>query len=428
MAETMSTYATLDEWVAREARPFALDDADNFEVAVDHLIAALGNDVAVLALGEGMHGGVDLLRLRNRLFQRLVVAHGYSAIALESSFPRGRLVNDYAAGRGSDNYGAVAESGFSHGFGKLTANRELVEWIRAYNADPAHNVPLHVYGFDGATEMWGSDSPRLLLAFVLDYFATLDAARARVYRQRIEPLLGADAAWENPTATMDPAQYIGGSPATAALRLETEALLTELRLHRPEQTTLADAGRLMEAEHYAEQTRQLLTYHAEMAHPSGDRTARLLGLRDLMMANNLAYIIGQEQAQGRGKVLAFAHNSHVQRGEAAWQLGTISVRWWPAGAHLEEMFGHRYAVIGTGVGAAVAHGLGQPEAGTLEARLTAAPGPGRFVPTHRGQGLSTTEVAALPTRSDSQQNKSYVALAPRSLSDFDWLAVLDTTA
>ena len=38
--------------------------------------------------------------IRNRLFQRLVEAHGYSAIAIESSFSRAHGVNDYIVGRG----------------------------------------------------------------------------------------------------------------------------------------------------------------------------------------------------------------------------------------------------------------------------------------------------------------------------------------
>lgn len=44
--------------------------------------------VELLGFGEALHGGEDILIFRNRLFQRLVEVHGYSAIAIESSFPR----------------------------------------------------------------------------------------------------------------------------------------------------------------------------------------------------------------------------------------------------------------------------------------------------------------------------------------------------
>jgi erythromycin esterase len=178
--------------------------------------------------------------------------------------------------------------------------------------------------------------------------------------------------------------------------------------------------------HYARSARQMLTYHAGLARPSNDRIARLLGLRDAMMADNLAYIVSCER--DRGKVLAFAHNSHLQLGQAEWQLGSDRSSWWPAGAHLKALLGPRYAVIGTGVGTSEANGIGEPEVGTLEAHLTAALGPARFIPTHRGEGLSASEIAALPLRSLSQKNTTYLTpLGPRSFTDFDWLAVLDST-
>jgi erythromycin esterase len=97
----------------------------------------------------------------------------------------------------------------------------------------------------------------------------------------------------------------------------------------------------------------------------------------------------------------------------------------PAGAHVDALFGPRYAVIGTSVGVSEGNGIGEPEASTLEALLTASPGPGRFIPTHRGQGFPAAEIAALPKRSGSRLNPSYFSFSPQSLTDFDWLVVLD---
>jgi hypothetical protein len=129
-----------------------------------------------------------------------------------------------------------------------------------------------------------------------------------------------------------------------------------------------------------------------------------------------------------GESAGLAHNSHLKLGKAEWQLGTYALSWWPAGAQLREMLGSRYAVIGTALGVSDANGIGKPEAGTLEARLTSSPGPGRFIPTHKGQGLPTLEIEALPTRSGSMKNPGYFPLTPQSFTDFDWLAVLDRAA
>ncbi len=447
MSYSGPTHATLDEWISREAIAFSVDSPETFDAAVDRMIASLGDSVELLGFGEALHGGEDILILRNRLFQRLVAAHGYSAIAIESSFPRAHVVNEYVAGRAPESYAAVQEVGFSHGFGRLDANRELVEWMRRYNAqveaergadvgaDPAHRLKLQFYGFDSPTEMTGTDSPHRVLRFVLDYLELIDGPSARERRQRIDALLGEDAAWENPAAMMDPAQSIGLSPAAAALRVETEDLFTELQVRRPELTAKSDEGSYLEAAQHLAAARWLLSYHATLARTSSTRLVELLGIRDATMADNLAYAVTRERGRAsavrspeRGKVLAFGHNSHLKRGQAKWQLGPNALAWWPAGAQVNEMFGPRYAVIGSAVGVSQSNGIGVPEAGTLEAHLTAAPGPARFIPTHKGKGLPPSAITDLPTRSASSKNSTYFALRGESFTDFDGLVVLDSTA
>jgi erythromycin esterase-like protein len=390
------------------------------------MIASLDDSVALLGFGEALHGGEELLILRNLLFQRLVEAHGYSAIAIESSFPRGFITNDYVLGRGPTSYEEVQDTGVSHGFGKLAANRELIEWMRQYNADPAHQIKLHFYGFDSPTEATSTDSPRQTLHFALDYLSSVDEALGQEYRHRIDPLLGQDAAWENPAAILDPSQAIGQSAEAKALRIETEELIAELLVRRPELVAKSDRASYLQAVQFAMEARQLLHYHAVLARESEKRQEKLLGIRDAMMAENLAYIASREQE--RGKILLFAHNDHLKRGKVQWQWWNETLLWWPVGSHLHDMLGRRYVVIGSAVGTSPANGISQPEAGTLEARFTAAPGPVRFIPTHQGQGLPADEIAALPIRSDSKKNRSYLEpLNARSFTDFDWFAVLDTT-
>jgi len=100
----------------------------------------------------------------------------------------------------------------------MSSNRELVEWMRAFNADPSHRVKLQFYEFDSPTEMIGTDSPSHVLHFVLDYLASIDSASGQEYRQRIDSLLGQDSDWEKLAAMMDPTKSVGLSPeATFAL-------------------------------------------------------------------------------------------------------------------------------------------------------------------------------------------------------------------
>jgi erythromycin esterase-like protein len=412
----------LDDWIAHEAVPVADDSPAAFNAAVATIMGGLDDSLELLGFGEALHGGEDILMLRNRLFKRLVEAHGFCAIAIESSFPRGRVTNDYVLGRGPASYDALLDTGFSHGFGPLEANRELVEWMREYNREASHPVKLHFYGFDQPALTAGPASPSQVLGVALEYLATVDREAANVYIDRIAPLLGQDCDWEDPAAWYNPENPVGLSPNAQALRIATEDLATELRIRRPEFVAKSDEDRYLEAVHHASVARQFLSFYADVARSP----SRSLGVRDALMADNLAYIAARERA--RGKILVFAHNMHLQRGEAVMPAGPDTYRWWPAGAHLNEVFGSRYAVIGSAVGVSEANGIGQPAAGTLEARLTGVPGPLVFVLTHWGQGFPDQEIAGLPIRSGSQRNPSYFPLTAQSLSNFDWLAVLDSTA
>jgi erythromycin esterase-like protein len=421
MSRLSPTDAALREWIAGEALPFSLDDPEGFNAAVAALIATLGDQVELLGFGEALHGGEELLTLRNRLFQRLVEAHGYTAIAIESSFPRGELVNDFVLGLGAKSYAAVEEAGFSNAFGQLAANRELIEWMRRYNADPAHRVKVHFYGFDLPLVAAGPASPRELLHDVLSYLATSDVARAQQYRQRIAPHLGQDAEWEDPMAWRNPAKSLGLLARATALRLVTEDLIVALRTRRPDLVAKSDGERYVAAQHRASMVRELLNFFVALAEDAG--FAEGLAVRDAQMADNLIQIVSTERV--RGKVLVFAHNSHLLRGRAEVPMGLTEVAtWWPAGAQVATTLGPRYAAIGAAVGVSEENGIGQPEDGTLEARLLAAFESPLFIATKQGDGLSAAEVTALPTRSGSVRNRSYIPLSSQSFTDFDWLAFL----
>jgi len=419
-------YATLEDWVLNESIRFSPGSPGIFNITIKRLIGLLSPAVELLGFGEALHGGEEILLLRNRLFQQLVQKHGYSAIAIESSFPRAHAVNEYVSGRGPKSYDDIRETGFSHNFGLLDANRELIEWIRQYNADPSHTTKVRFYGFDSPTEMTMSDSPRQLLQFVLKYLSSADETDDTDRSDRINALLGEDAAWENPAAMTDPEQSIGRSPDANGLRIETEDLIMELATRCPELVAKTGSDNYREAVQYVSVARQLLDYHALLAKKMApkERIKNSLGWRDAMMADNLVYAVSCER--GRGKVFAFAHNSHLQRGPARWQLGKHALTWWPAGAHLQEILGPGYAAIGSAVGVCEGNGAGEPENGTPESLLTAVPGPARFIPTYRGRGLPASEIAALRVRPGSQKNPGYFALTPQSFSDFDWLAVLDS--
>lgn len=410
-----SKYNSLNEWSVEAAVSFTPHERVSFGAALDHILKARGDSLQLLALGEALHGSDEALQFRNQLFRLLVEQHGFTAIAIESSFPRGRVVNEYVAGRGALTYDELQETGFSHGFGTQPANRELIEWMRQYNAGVASEKQISFYGFDSPSEMMYCDSPRELLRFAVDYLGGIDPAILDRFWSAMDTLLGNNAPWENPAVAMDYTQGVGLSPAAAGLRIETENLISELRIRRQELLAKSSNGTYTEALHYASLARQVLTYHAGMSGNSPDRISRLLGLRDLIMADNLMYIVQRERPNG--KVFAHAHNKHLQRGVAQWQLGPTLCQWWPAGAHVAQELGSGYAVIGSAVIQSEKDGIAAAEEGTLEAALAAAPGPARLLATPIAPALNVE----LQVRSGSTTNPTYFPLTSQSISDFDYL-------
>jgi erythromycin esterase-like protein len=427
MADPSISEKSLDQWIAQEAISFEFDSPDSLHSSADRLIsaalAASSGSLELLGLGEPLHGENDFLVLRNRLFRHLAAKHGFSAIAIESSFPRASLVNDFVLGVSGASVESVLESGISHNMGALSANRELVEWMRTYNADPNCRAKLHFYGCDSPTEMTFADSPRKLLEFVLDYLQPIEPDKTKQLRRRIAALLGNDADWENAGAPFDPSKSIGLTPAAIELQAVANDLLDDITARRAELVAASDEAPHAQAIQYGLLATQMLQYHAAMASTSERRIDELLDRRDEMIAGNLAYISAAEKVRdpAGGRVLVFAHNYHLKYGPAQWQLGPMLWRWQPAGVHVRKNFGARYVVIGSGIAASAAHSIGPAEAGTLEARLSVTAGRGSFIPTHLGAGLNPAEIAALPTRS---ANPAYFPFTAQSLTDFDWLVVL----
>lgn len=422
-------FASVDEWIAHEAIPFA--DAD-FGAASDRMMSILGDAVSVLGFGEPLHGGDEFLTLRNRFFQRLVEAHGFSAITLEITDMRARLVNDYVAGRGPAIYEEIQDSAFSYGSGLYAANRELVEWMKQYNADPAHPVKLSLYGTLPSEQGETTESPRRALQLVLAYLQSVDAPDFEQPSQVIAPLVGADADWEGPAAVLQkelmarlmsgadaqsdrpaptPEQAFGISPRAQALRLAVENLAFEMQMRRPELVAKSDRGFFNSALHNLAVARNLLALHAALAR--GESLGTLVSMRDAMAAEHLVYVAEREE----GRVLVYLHSSHLRRTKTKlpWY------EFWPTGAQLDQLFGARFAVIGGALGTSEANFVGEPEAGSLEALLLARQAD-CFLPVWRGQGLPEGELAALPVRTGSapgpRANKGGSALGTRSA--FPW--------
>ncbi|MDT6984026.1 erythromycin esterase family protein [Streptomyces lusitanus] len=324
----------------------------------------------VLALGEPTHGEDTLLDLRNALFQELVEQEGYRTIALESDCLKALIVDAYVTS-GEGSLDDVMRRGFSHDWGGSQANRELVRWMSEFNAERPADDPVRFAGMDGPLEITGAESPRRALTALHAHLAAhVDADLLPCTADRLDELLGADASWTDPAAMTDPYRSIGRTQQARELRLLADDMVTLLETQAPHLAAASSPADRDRAHLYGRTAVGLLRYHSWMADTSPARMARLLATRDGMMAGNLLALAG------RGSVLVFAHNSHLQRDKSAMSMrGHPKVEWWSAGALVSTRLGDRYAHLATALGTLRHHGVDTPPPDTVEGILHAVPDP-----------------------------------------------------
>ncbi|MFF2820656.1 erythromycin esterase family protein [Kitasatospora cineracea] len=340
------------------ARPFSA-------AALTDLVPA---GTRLLALGEPTHGAEEFLDLRNELFRHLVTAHGYRSIAVESDCLAALAVDAYVGG-GAGELDTVVREGFGHGFGEYAGNRELVRWIREFNAGAKEGERLRFYGADGPLEMTGAAAPGPALIRLHDFLAERLPAELLPEREELLRRCGPDDRWTEPAAALDPARSVGRTADADRLRLLADELGLLLAAHRPQFHEDADA--LWRAELDARTATGLLRYHAATAGGGPDRINSLMRQRDLMIADNLEAILHREAR--RGPTLAFAHNRHLQREASRIPLGDHQLLWWSAGSLLESRLGDGYTFLATTFGHRAPDDHPAPD--TLEGLLATLPEP-----------------------------------------------------
>lgn len=268
--------------------------------STEHAVA-LGQDLAplnlivgdarVLAFGEGTHNASELWDLRNRIFAHAVEQLGFTAIAAETSVSEGWLTDDYVNGK-SSSVAAATHGVFSWTAASFQENRDLVEWMRAYNAKPTTSRKIHFYGL----EMSGSTQPdgRRLVQPALDYLRSIDAKRAKAIEARFSPLLPIFNITKGPTAE---------TAKQEQLVIAVQDLVSLFERYQVLWTGKSSRDAYQRAYRHAIAARQLVAHF------------RMKGQgRDIAAAANLRWVLEQEGPQG--KVFVFAHNSHV----AKWRM------------------------------------------------------------------------------------------------------------
>ncbi|WP_433222015.1 erythromycin esterase family protein [Dactylosporangium sp. CS-047395] len=339
----------------------------------------------LLAFGEPTHLEPAFGHRRNEMLAELA-GRGFRGIALESDRVAALAVDDYVRD-GIGDLDTVLRDGFSHGWGALAPNRELVIWMREYNASRPVRERLVLHGFDAPTENMSAPSPRGYLEYTCGVLG-LD--------HDIAALAGDDERWSHTEAVLDPARSPGATPDAAELRRLADELWTELHMR----ATATEAWR--RARIHLRAAIGLLRYHRACAVTGLEqsvRVSRLMAVRDVLIAENILDLRDTP-------ILLYGHNLHLRRTPSRWQLGELDLSWSGAGTIVAPLLGAKYSVIAGSLGRSVAIGLGEPEPDTYEAQL--APG-----------CTATADVPAARTRTDTEPRQGYFPLDADTIAGVD---------
>ena len=274
------------------------------------VMSRVGNAPLVL-IGESSHGTHEFYRIRAQITKRLIVEKGFNAVAIEGDWPDAYRVNRYVRGVGDDADGAVALSGFRRFPQWMWRNADVLDfvgWLRAYNDERPAAHAVGFYGLDLYSLHASMDA-------VLRYLRTVDPAAARRAEERYGCFF--------PHGS-DPQGY--GHAASLGLRptCEREVLAQLIELRRAADAYARRDGRLAADDQFFAEQNALVVTNAERYYRAmfaGDTSS--WNLRDRHMDGVLASLsefLGRRQ--GRGKVVVWAHNSHV--GDArATEMGAM---------------------------------------------------------------------------------------------------------
>ncbi|MFD3743453.1 erythromycin esterase family protein [Nocardia sp. NPDC058633] len=354
----------------------------------------------LLALGEPTHKEPGFAAVRNELFVELV-ARGFRSIALETDRVAALAVDEFVRG-GHGTLDEVMRTGFSHDFGELAGNRELVVWLRDYNTGRSTEDQVGFHGFDAAMETMSAPSPRTYLEFARDYLE-LDFD--------IAGPAGSDERWSRSEAVLDAKVSPGETPEAERLRAMADDMLTLLYTRAPERIAATSLAEWRRAAIHLTAGLGLLRYHRQAAAPTEDgvRWNSLAASRDALMAQNLLDIRSIEAR--RGPTLVYSHNLHLRRNTSIMEMGQMELVWSGAGAIVGSLLGEHYGVILGSLGRSDGLELAEPEPGTFEHPLQDRFGTWGLIP--------AAELEPGHTRTDATLEQGYFPLDAETVNAAD---------
>lgn len=135
----------VETWIRQHAIPFKTSEPGGSDDDLQPLQQIVGN-ATIVGLGEATHGTHEFFTMKHRILEFLVNKMGFNTFAIENGWDVSRSMDTYVnTGKGN------ARDILRQDFDRMWQTQEvldMIEWMRAYNADSSHTTKVHFAGFD----------------------------------------------------------------------------------------------------------------------------------------------------------------------------------------------------------------------------------------------------------------------------------------
>lgn len=277
----------------------------------------MARDKQYVLVGEASHGTHEFYRMRAAITRRLIDEAGFEAVAIEGDWPDAWRVNRFVQNGGDDDDVSALDDfeRFPSWMWRNTEVRDFIAWLHGYNAGLAPEQRKGVYGLDLYSLYRSADA-------VIRYLEREDPEKAGQAREHYATL----------DHVREPQTY--GYQAAFGLRPagRESAIMQLLQLRADAEHYVARNGlAAMDAYFFAERNAAVVVNAEAYYRGMFGRRVNTWNLRDAHMRETLLALVKYLRYRGgQGKVVVWAHNSHLGDARATesrlrgeWNLGQL---------------------------------------------------------------------------------------------------------
>ncbi len=318
LAEIRQKQQPVIKWLKKNAVPLkSITASDNF--ADLQPLKRILRDVRVLGLGEETHGTREFFQFKHRMLEFMVREMNCRVFAIEASHAASLNINDYVMGRASDGAKALDSQGFWTW--NTTEVREMLDWMREYNAKVPADKKVEFVGFDLQIN---DRAKQELLA----------------YLKKVSPRR-ADDADKLFKADFDELRRLQFTSKNERERQEALVKMNEIRSRYNELLgyLILNEGRFSRQSSpadfkFAVGSAQILAQYADVFYHIG---SDIQPIRDYYMAENIRR--AAELYPPDTRIVVWAHNIHISTGDDEGKYPRM-------GNNLRQIFGDAYYALG----------------------------------------------------------------------------------